>query len=138
MVPVPEEHEAEVAQFVLKVSLIAALSKWDGTSIRRLLDEGSEKARAVTAAMAGGLARGEGVSDQTIGEALGMAPDEVVEIAQKEVNARCETNGWPALLLMRSDFQDLPDGTQRLVHWFLIGKEAVRMVLEAESERNDV
>jgi hypothetical protein len=133
MVPVPEELEAEVGQFILKLSLTAALSKWDAAAVQRLLVESSPRARSVVVAMAQGNVEKTTVSDRTVGEALGIGPNEVVEAAM-EVNETCRQNGFPALLLMKSDKEDDGDGGERLLRRFLIGAEAARLVLAEQRE----
>lgn len=133
MVPVPEEHERDVHQMVLRLTLSAALNKWDPASVRRLLEDSSDNGRSVLLAVARGCSEGSFVSEHTIAELLGLSPNEVVELAM-EVNAVCQANTWPALLLMKSDMEDQPDGSRRLVRRFMIGADPGRLVLDAETE----
>ncbi len=129
MVPVPAELEREVSQFVLRLTLSAALNKWDADSMARLFDACDPVARSVIVQTALGNLDGQKTSDRKVGEALDMAPGEVVELAMR-VNAVCASNGWPALILMGTSLEASPGGGQDLVRQLVLTGEPARLALQ--------
>lgn len=130
MVPVPAEHEAEVTQFVLRISLGAALKTWDAASMAQLFEELEPLTQSVVVQIALGNLEGTPISDRVVGDLLGVPPGEVVN-GVLGVNAVCTAHGWPSLILMATAFEDQPGGTERVVNNLVLRGEQAQLALRA-------
>lgn len=128
MVPVPAEHEDEVTQFVLKLTLAAAFDNWDADKARTLLERLDAFGRSVVLHAVRGSVDQELASDRTIAEALEVAAEDVVRCVNA-VNELCAKNSWPALLLVD---RQVSDGSA--THYLVVTGKPARLILQADRD----
>lgn len=98
MVPVPEEHAAELQQELMKLALRDSIAAWTEESLAGLVDQLDGGDRALLQELLRSPRSGNHRALGSVAEAMG-ADDAVVMDTANAINAICSRKGWPPLLL---------------------------------------
>ena len=109
MVPVPEEHVQDVMQFILREVSKASLEPWDDESISQLFHDVDEASRSLLAYIARASTSGKDMTEAQAADMMQLRQREVVGIV-RDLNERATKANRPAVLLMRTVTETLPNG----------------------------
>jgi hypothetical protein len=134
MMPVPEEHVAEVMQFILRTIARASIQPWDAESITNVFGEVDEASRSLLAFVARASVEG---GELDAADAAGKIQLTVREVAgiMNELNALTRDTDRPNLINARNVTERLPNGRvidKRVLQMDLEVAELVRAAEQAE------
>lgn len=131
MVPVPEEHVADVMQFILREMAKAAQVPWDEDAVSALFHEVDEASRSLLAYVARASITGTDLTEAQVADLMQLRQREVTGI-MRELNERAAKDDHPALLGTRVVTETLPNGrtTEKRVVW--MSEDVAALVREAE------
>lgn len=131
MVPVPEEHVADVMQFILREMAKAAQVPWDEDAVSALFHEVDEASRSLLAYVARASITGTDLTEAQVADLMQLRQREVMGI-MRELNERAAKDDHPALLGTRVVTETLPNGrtTEKRVVW--MSEDVAALVREAE------
>lgn len=98
MVPVPEEHEAELMQELLKMSLRERLNAWEPEPLRALVDGLEPTSRRLVTELAEVSVNNRRLSESAAAALLGIDGGELDEIVET-INTQCAAQSMPYLIL---------------------------------------
>lgn len=98
MVPVPEEHEDEFMQELLKMSLRERLSAWEAEPLLALVAELEPSGRRLVMKLAEVSADNRRLSESEVASFLGVGVVELGEVVQA-INTSCTDRSLPYLVL---------------------------------------
>lgn len=131
MMPVPEEHEQELMNEILKISLRKSLSDWSEPSVRSVLDSSAPRSRELIALLTQAAAHNRKLSRTEVAASLGADSIELRGLVD-EINERCTDRSAPYLVLTVADDSSDDPGADCL----LITQVAVELLLPMLSERS--
>jgi Zn-dependent oligopeptidase len=131
MVPVPEEHVADVMQFILREVAKASLLPWDQESVSALFHEVDEASRSLLAYAARATMSGTDISEVQVADMMQLRPREVAGI-MRELNEQATKAERPTLVTTRTVTETLPNGrtVEKRVLW--MSDELAPLVRDAE------
>lgn len=131
MVPVPEEHVADVMQFILREVAKASLVPWDEASVSAMFHEVDEASRSLLAYAARAVTSGNELSETQAADLMQLRQRELVGI-MRELNERASKDDRPVLVTTRTVNETLPNGrtVEKRVLW--MSDEVAPLVRDAE------
>ena len=131
MVPVPEEHVADVMQFILREVARASLEPWDEESLSALFHEVDEESRSLLAYAARATVGGKELSEADAADLMQLRQREMAGI-MRELNERAAKANRPSLVSARTVTETLPNGrtVEKRVLW--MSDELAPLVRDAE------
>jgi hypothetical protein len=131
MVPVPEEHVQDVMQFILREVSKASLEPWDDDSISHLFHEVDEASRSLLAYIARASRSGKDMTEAQAADMMQLRQREVVGIV-RDLNERATKANRPAVLLMRTVTETLPNGRTTEKRVISMSEDVAPLVRAAE------
>lgn len=113
LVPVPEEHEDELMEEVLKMSLRERLSAWDAEPLRALVGELEPSSRRLVTMLVEVSVDNRRLSETEVATSLGIDVVELKEMVEA-INSRCRAQSLPYLVLTAPQ-QGPDDGVDLLI-----------------------
>ena len=133
MVPVPEQHVAEVMQFVLAAITRASIRAWDAESIGHLYADVDEGSRSLLAFVARASVGGGELDAADAARMIQMSTRDVAGIVN-ELNGRARDEGRAILITARNVTDRLPNGRVTEKRVLQIAGDVAELVHEAEQE----
>lgn len=133
MVPVPEEHEAELLEEIMRLSLASYMKKWDIDQVRSVMAVLSPQERSFVVAVARYSSIGEPGEMSAIADELGTQGEDLIAL-REQLNGVCRENSFPELMLFDPTVESLPDGSRKARNVFAIARPVARMVLVVAEE----
>jgi hypothetical protein len=131
MMPVPEEHVAEVMDFVLRAIAKASIIPWDNESVTDVFAELDEASRSILSFVSRSVLADKDISEQDLAGQVQLNPRELAGIVN-ELIARSRTDNRPNLVYSRGITERLPNGRTRDTRVYLMDPELAKLVREVE------
>lgn len=109
MVPVPEEHEADVLQFVMGLQVREAMTRWPEGALVRYLDELDDTEHAIVAGILERSQHRRIVPEADLATVTGLDPSTLTERVQGMAKRSWDA-GVPALILTGKEERIGADG----------------------------
>ena len=131
MVPVPEEHVAEIMEHVVRLAARANLQEWDDEAVTETFLAVDEASRSVLSAVARRTIAGSPVSDETVATQLELGRREILGVV-REINLRAARSKRPQLMIVRELSEPTPDGRTSERRVLSMSIEIAEMIRRAE------
>jgi hypothetical protein len=131
MVPVPEEHVAEVMEHVVRLSARANLQQWDTDAVAELFLAADEASKSVLSAVARRTIAGSPVTDEALATLVELGRREILGVI-REINLRAARGKRPQLMIVREVSEPTPDGRTSEKRVLGMSIEIAEMIRKAE------
>jgi hypothetical protein len=131
MVPVPEQHVAEVMEFILRSLERASIRPWDAESINQMFGDVDEASRSLLAFVARSVADDGELDASDAARRIQLTARDLTGI-MSEVNARARDADRPPLMSARNVSERLPNGRQVDKLMLRMDAEVAELVRAAE------
>lgn len=136
MVPVPEEHEQELMNFLYKLAVQAELAKWSPADVEAVRDAADEQARSVLHAVASATVNQEEISHLELAGSCHIGPDQVMA-AVEQINGLGAQRSLPALILFESTWGTSATGERQERRNTVMSPPTASIVVRLEQESDE-